>query len=170
MVLIFLAILNYLIDSYTIYAASVLAANSILRSLFGFAFPLFATTMYTNLGIHWASSVPAFLALACVPFPFLFYKYGAEIRKRCKYSKQAQEIMAELQGGTDGEKGKEEPKVGKVHSSESDLEAGVEKEGEGERTATASQDDEAEITQHEAVGRGVRPGREAVEKDVELGR
>jgi hypothetical protein len=27
--------MNYLIDSYTVYAASVLAANSVLRSLFG---------------------------------------------------------------------------------------------------------------------------------------
>lgn len=74
MVLIFLGIMNYLIDSYTIFAASVLAANSVLRSLFGAAFPLFTSQMYANLGIHWASSIPAFLALMCVPFPFLFYK------------------------------------------------------------------------------------------------
>ncbi|KAI4151228.1 MAG: hypothetical protein LQ340_003613, partial [Diploschistes diacapsis] len=74
--------MNYLIDAYTIYAASVLAANSVLRSLFGFAFPLFTNQMYTRLGIHWASSVPAFLALACVPAPFLFYRYGGAIRRR----------------------------------------------------------------------------------------
>ena len=29
-----------------IYAASVLAANSVLRSLFGFAFPLFVSEMF----------------------------------------------------------------------------------------------------------------------------
>lgn len=52
MVLIFLGIMNYLIDSYTIFAASVLAANSVLRSLFGAAFPLFTTQMYANLGIQ----------------------------------------------------------------------------------------------------------------------
>lgn len=74
MVLIFLGIMNYLIDSYTIFAASVLAANSVLRSLFGAAFPLFTSQMYAGLGIHWASCIPAFLALICVPFPFLFYK------------------------------------------------------------------------------------------------
>ncbi|KAK4893303.1 MFS siderochrome iron transporter 1, partial [Elasticomyces elasticus] len=65
MVLVFLGIMNYLIDSYTIFAASVLAANSVLRSLFGFAFPLFTTQLYSNLGIHWASTIPAFLALIC---------------------------------------------------------------------------------------------------------
>ena len=41
MVLIFLSIMNYLIDSYTIFAASVLAGNGVIRSIFGAAFPLF---------------------------------------------------------------------------------------------------------------------------------
>lgn len=68
MVLVFLGVMNYLIDAYTIFAASVLAANAVLRSLFGFAFPLFTTQMYQNLGLHWAGSVPGFLALICVPF------------------------------------------------------------------------------------------------------
>lgn len=40
MVLIFLSIMNYLIDAYTIFAASVLAGNGIIRSVFGAAFPL----------------------------------------------------------------------------------------------------------------------------------
>lgn len=128
MVLVFLSIMNYLIDSYVIYAASVLAANSVLRSLFGAAFPLFTTCkshssltsfshagpsrptptsrarantftdMYQNLGIHWASSIPAFLALACVPFPFLFYKYGKSIRMKCKYAAEAARVLAEIKG------------------------------------------------------------------------
>lgn len=49
-VLVFLGTMNYLIDSYTIFAASVLAANSVLRSCFGAAFPLFTTQMYARLG------------------------------------------------------------------------------------------------------------------------
>lgn len=98
MVLVFLSIMNYLIDSYVIFAASVLAANAVLRSLFGAAFPLFTPYMYNNLGIHWASTIPAFLALACVPFPFLFYKYGPVIRKRCKYAAQAQAFLEKMRG------------------------------------------------------------------------
>ncbi|KEF52719.1 uncharacterized protein A1O9_11136 [Exophiala aquamarina CBS 119918] len=94
--IVFLAITNYLIDSYTIFAASVLAANTVLRSLFGAAFPLFTHDMYNVLGIHWASSVPAFLALACVPFPFIFYKYGAQIRAKCVYAAQAEAVMNQL--------------------------------------------------------------------------
>ena len=96
MVLVFLALMNYLIDAYTIYAASVLAANSVLRSLFGAIFPLFTTYMYRNLGIHWASSVPAFLALICTPAPFVFYKYGEQIRMKCKFAKEAHETYNQL--------------------------------------------------------------------------
>ncbi|KAJ5232412.1 hypothetical protein N7468_005368 [Penicillium chermesinum] len=96
MVMVFLSVFNYLVDSYTIFAASVLAANSLLRSLFGMAFPLFTTYMYQNLGIHWASSIPAFLSLACVPLPFLFYKYGARIRKHCTFAAEADAFMQKL--------------------------------------------------------------------------
>jgi len=64
--------------------------------------------MYDGLGIHWASSVPAFLALACVPFPFLFYRYGAAIRKRCKFAAEADafvQSMLQDAHGSDGGQG-----------------------------------------------------------------
>jgi len=67
-----------------------------MRSCFGAGFPLFTTYMYNNLGIHWASSIPAFLALACVPFPFLLYKYGPAIRARCKYAAEADAFMQRI--------------------------------------------------------------------------
>lgn len=86
----------YLIESYPIYAASVLASNSILRSLFGAAFPLFTSKMYANLGVHWAAAVPGFLALACVPFPILFIKYGARIRARSKWAAESERQVAAL--------------------------------------------------------------------------
>ncbi|KAK4870211.1 hypothetical protein LT330_005265 [Penicillium expansum] len=96
-VLVLLPIINYLIDSYTIYAASVLAAAAIFRSLIGAAFPLFTTQMYDNLGIHWASSVPAFMTLMCMPFPLIMYRYGMKVRMKCKYSFEAAETMKKMQ-------------------------------------------------------------------------
>lgn len=96
MVLVFLGIMNYLIDAYTVYAASVLAANSVLRSLLGAAFPLFTIQMYDNLGIHLATTVPAILAVVCVPFPFLFYRYGPAIRRRCKFAKEGEEELEKI--------------------------------------------------------------------------
>jgi len=98
MVLIFLSIINYLIDSYTIFAASVLAGNGIIRSIVGAAFPLFTKQMYDGLGIHWASSIPGFLALACIPLPFIFYRYGPAIRKKCKYAAEAAAFMQRIRG------------------------------------------------------------------------
>lgn len=94
MALVFNSIFNYLIDSYTIYAASVLASNAVLRSMFGAAFPLFTKQMYDKLGTQWASTVPAFLSLACLPMPFIFFKYGPAIRQRCKYSAKAAQATA----------------------------------------------------------------------------
>lgn len=88
--------MNYLIDSYVIYAASVLAASAVIRSLFGAAFPLFTTYMYKDLGIHWASSIPAFLSLACMPFPYLFWRYGAAIRAKCKYAAEAAAVLEKM--------------------------------------------------------------------------
>lgn len=45
---VFLQLLNYIIDSYLTFAASAIAANTFLRSLFGAVFPLFATQMYNG--------------------------------------------------------------------------------------------------------------------------
>ncbi len=95
-VLVFLACINYLIDAYTIYAASVMAAGSMLRAFIGFAFPLFTAQMYANLGIHWASSIPAFLTVACLPFPFVMYRYGEALRLKCKYAHEAAVLLARL--------------------------------------------------------------------------
>jgi MFS family permease len=91
-----LGCVNYLVDSYVIYTASVMAANAMLRSVLGATFPLFTGLMYKKLGLHWASSIPAFLALLCMPFPFVFYKYGPQIRARCKYAVEAQKALDEI--------------------------------------------------------------------------
>ncbi|EAU30322.1 conserved hypothetical protein [Aspergillus terreus NIH2624] len=96
LVAVFMPVTNYLVDSYTIYAASVIAGQCLLRSSFACVFPLFTPYMYRGLGIHWASCVPAFLSLGCAPLPFVFYKYGAEIRKKCHYSAEADAYMRSL--------------------------------------------------------------------------
>ncbi|KAF2276256.1 MFS multidrug transporter-like protein [Westerdykella ornata] len=96
MLLVFLSLFSYLVDAYTVFAASVLAGSGVLRSLFGAAFPLFTFQMYRNLGIHWASMIPAFLSVACAVFPFILYKYGATIRKKCKYAAEAEAFMERM--------------------------------------------------------------------------
>ncbi|KAF2150202.1 MFS general substrate transporter [Myriangium duriaei CBS 260.36] len=78
--LLFNSILSYLGDAYPNYVASVYAGNDLLRSSFGTGFPLFATQMYTRLGVDWASSLLGFLSIAFIPIPFVLYKYGKTLR------------------------------------------------------------------------------------------
>ena len=159
MVLVFLSIMNYLIDAYTIYAASVLAANSVLRSLFGAIFPLFTTYMYDGLGIHWASSIPAFLALACVPFPFLFYRYGPKIRLSCKYSREADEAMQEAVGEEESSPHNSEKSERQSEEESEDVEKGKNvEEGAG---------DESEAERSKSVEQERRRVNE--ERDIEKG-
>ncbi|KAK0347746.1 hypothetical protein LTR91_011316 [Friedmanniomyces endolithicus] len=81
------AIQTYIIDSYTKYAASAVAAISCLRSLAGFGFPLFAPAMYNALGYGWGNSLLAFVAIAIgVPAPIMFWKYGAALRAKSQYA------------------------------------------------------------------------------------
>lgn len=53
--------------------------------------------MYGSLGIHWASSLPAFLTVACMPFPFVMYRYGGALRMKCKYAFEAAGMMRRMQ-------------------------------------------------------------------------
>lgn len=103
-VLMFISVKNYLVGSYTVFAASAIAATVVMRSYFGSAFPLFTTYMYHNLGIYWASSIAALLSLACTPLHFVLYKYGWRIRQKCKYSRQAMELAAITDKSVNGKK------------------------------------------------------------------
>lgn len=72
---------TYLVDAYTVYSASAIAANTVLRSLGGTVLPLAGGRMYATLGLGWGNSLLAFIALAMAPLPLVFYLYGERIRK-----------------------------------------------------------------------------------------
>jgi MFS family permease len=86
---IFQAALNYLVDTFQKYAASAVAANTFLRSVFAAAFPLFITPMLHNLGVGWGVSVFAFTAVLMIPIPFLFFVFGKRIRARGYWSRDS---------------------------------------------------------------------------------
>jgi MFS family permease len=78
---------NYIVDSYTTYAASAMAACALLRSLAGFGFPLFAPYLYKDLGYGWGTSVLAFISIGVgIPAPFIFWFFGAKLRAMSKYA------------------------------------------------------------------------------------
>lgn len=77
----------YIIDSYTRYSASGIAAAIVLRSLAGFTFPLFSQYMYTAVGYGWGNSILGFVAIAVgIPAPYFFWKYGERLRKRSTFA------------------------------------------------------------------------------------
>jgi len=81
----FLPIQMYLIDAFTIYAASALATNTVMRSLFGAVLPLAGQSLYAKLGLGWGNSLLAFIALALSPVPFVLISYGERIRTNPKF-------------------------------------------------------------------------------------
>ncbi|KAL7792000.1 major facilitator superfamily domain-containing protein [Trichoderma ceciliae] len=85
--LVFSGIFTFLVDAYPLYAASALAANAFVRCSFAAVFPLFGTQMYEKLGYQWASSLLAFLTVAMMPFPYIFFRYGKKIRSKSRFAK-----------------------------------------------------------------------------------
>lgn len=85
-VLIFVAFLNYLTDTYLMYAASAIAANTVTRSAAGASAPLFTNQMFEALGVGGGASLLGGVAALLAVVPFVFYKYGAAIRKRSKFA------------------------------------------------------------------------------------
>ena len=84
--LLFVAYLNYLTDTYLMYTASAMAANTICRSAFGAAAPLYTQYMFDALGVGGGGSLIGGVAVLLAPIPFIFYRYGEPIRKRSKFA------------------------------------------------------------------------------------
>ncbi|KAI3393219.1 hypothetical protein diail_4546 [Diaporthe ilicicola] len=71
----------YLVDLFgSEAAASALGANNLLRFIFSPFLPLAGPPLYETLGYGWGNTLLGFLALAFVPFPVLFYKFGKRLR------------------------------------------------------------------------------------------
>ncbi|KAG0701996.1 major facilitator superfamily domain-containing protein [Suillus ampliporus] len=83
----FLCIQAYIVDCFTLHAASALAAVCCLRSLAGFGFPLFAPAMYSALGFGKGNTILAVVAIVIgCPAPWIFWHYGERIRKSSRYA------------------------------------------------------------------------------------
>ncbi len=105
----FMALLNYLVDAYEVFAASAMAAASLSRSSFGAVLPFATRPMYRALGVAWATSLLGFLAVALCVVPFVFLRWGGRMRERsrfCQYLKQKKrEEMEEREREREGNEG-----------------------------------------------------------------
>ena len=87
MIIIFQCTQTYIVDAYTQYAASALAASTVLRSIAAFGFPLFAPYMYDALDYGWGNSLLAFIAIGIgIPSPILLWIYGKRLREKSPYA------------------------------------------------------------------------------------
>ncbi|KAF2665777.1 MFS general substrate transporter [Microthyrium microscopicum] len=83
--LLFMSLLNYIVDAYKLFAASAMAAAGTCRSIWGCVLPFAAKSLYDTLGIAWACSLIGFLALLLAFIPFVFYWKGESLRARSKF-------------------------------------------------------------------------------------
>lgn len=78
--LIFMALLNYLVDAYEVFAASANAAASCSRSLVATVLPFASVPMFTRLGVPGACSLLGGLSCLMCAVPFVFIWQGDRLR------------------------------------------------------------------------------------------
>ena len=87
---IYLAVFNYLVDTYHRYASSALAAQSFCRNMLGGIFPLIADQMFNRMTYQGASSFLGGVGALLTLVPWVLVFFGPRIRARSKF---ASEIM-----------------------------------------------------------------------------
>ncbi|RYP67857.1 hypothetical protein DL770_008533 [Monosporascus sp. CRB-9-2] len=80
--MVFMGVQLYLVDAFSIYAASALASNTVVRSIAGAVVPLAGLPMYEKLGLGWGNSLLGFIAIALLPVSVILMRYGEYLRKR----------------------------------------------------------------------------------------
>ncbi|KAL7423512.1 hypothetical protein Q5752_001092 [Cryptotrichosporon argae] len=83
---VFIATFQYLIDAYSMYAASALAAITFLRYPITAGAVMWTAPQYEGMGVHWSMTFLAFVSLVCCPIPWVFYRYGARLRALSRYT------------------------------------------------------------------------------------
>ncbi|WYZ41010.1 hypothetical protein EsH8_IV_001351 [Colletotrichum jinshuiense] len=85
---VYLAVFNYLADTYHRYASSAQAAQSMCRNLLAGVFPLFTNVMFQRLGFGVAGSLLGGIGLLLSLVPWLLCIYGEKIRGRSPFAGQ----------------------------------------------------------------------------------
>ncbi|KAF8311215.1 MFS general substrate transporter [Clavulina sp. PMI_390] len=85
-VLAFTSTFGFFVRSYRPVAASAMASNSFMRSAFAGAFPLVARPMFDRMGNVGALAFLAGMMTLLAPVPFIFYRYGPQLRKRSRFA------------------------------------------------------------------------------------
>ncbi|KAM7191712.1 Major facilitator superfamily domain containing protein [Naviculisporaceae sp. PSN 640] len=85
---VYLAVFNYLADTYHKYASSALAAQSFCRNALGGVFPLITASMVNNLGEARAIGMLGGIACALTVVPWVLVFWGERIRARSPFASE----------------------------------------------------------------------------------
>ncbi|KAI5927664.1 major facilitator superfamily domain-containing protein [Camillea tinctor] len=88
MMAIFNGVQAYLVDCYPKNAATVTAANAVLRSVLGAVLPLFGLQLYDALGLGWGNTLLGLILFALAPVTWIFAKYGQRIRENPRFQRE----------------------------------------------------------------------------------
>ena len=76
----------YLLEVYpSLVAASVMAALGLMHYMLVAAVPLSTVSTLESLGVTWATSMYGFIVLTLLPIPWVFSKWGSDIRGWSKF-------------------------------------------------------------------------------------
>jgi len=82
------ALTDYVVDAYSQYAGSAVAAVILGENLVSAFLPLATQDMYERLGFNWAGTLLGFVALVLSCVPVLFVIWGKNIRARSQFMKK----------------------------------------------------------------------------------
>lgn len=86
MLLAFLPLMAFVVDSFGLYSASALTALIVTRCLTGTFLPLTTGPLIKIMGYGWAFTMLGGATLALAPIPALVYRYGVKWRKASAYA------------------------------------------------------------------------------------
>ncbi|KAK3398802.1 major facilitator superfamily domain-containing protein [Sordaria brevicollis] len=89
MLITYISVTTYMVDSFENYAASALAAVTVSRSVLGCVFAFVGNGLYRRLGYEWGGLLLFFLCLVITPLPMVFYVWGARLRGVGRFAAEA---------------------------------------------------------------------------------
>ncbi|KAJ9480091.1 putative drug/proton antiporter YHK8 (putative) [Pseudozyma hubeiensis] len=88
---IYMTTIDYMIAAYGPYSASATGGNALARDFLAGISAMYSTPLYNRLGLEWASTLLAFLAILVAIPAYVFYWKGPQIRERSKFAQSLSE-------------------------------------------------------------------------------